>query len=150
MPKGLLPCSRSSHLHNIHGLLTLRPTLSSRITTSRLSATDYSIYSQLPSTCGGRILHRQIQGVIPQWEGIHSIQLQVKGVKILKYEWNTLCYWIPAHYTPSESSNMFSQHSNLLNHAVCKLAVKSTCRFSDACIIVARFSLQLKMTRPWN
>jgi hypothetical protein len=55
-----------------------------------------------------------------------------------------------AHYTPSESLNMPSQHWDLLNHAVCKLAVKSTCGFSEAFIIGGRFFLQLKMTRPWD
>jgi hypothetical protein len=42
-------------------LLTPRPTPSWRSTPCRLSATAYSVYSQLPSISGGRVLQRNLK-----------------------------------------------------------------------------------------
>jgi hypothetical protein len=40
-----------------------------RATPCRLFATAYSIYSQLPSISGGRVLHPQPEDAMPWWQG---------------------------------------------------------------------------------
>jgi hypothetical protein len=53
------------------GLSAPRPTPSWRTTPCRLSATAYSIYSQLPSVAGGLPSIRNLGHAMPWWQGTH-------------------------------------------------------------------------------
>jgi hypothetical protein len=66
-PEGSLPCSQdSANSKALRNISQQKVRSCQAITPCRLSATAYSIYSQLPSTSGDRPLHLQ-SGDAPSW-----------------------------------------------------------------------------------